>query len=71
MKGVKKAYYRPKAPVAKRAVRVPHSSLPEMRGILNCDLTVTDRIGDDTSGKRNLSDISGERHLSWGRMRVI
>ncbi|KAF3532467.1 hypothetical protein DY000_02036337 [Brassica cretica] len=48
MKGVKKAYYRPKDPVAKRTVRVPHSSLPEMRGVLNCDLTVTDPIGDDT-----------------------
>uniref|UniRef100_M4E6K5 Uncharacterized protein n=1 Tax=Brassica campestris TaxID=3711 RepID=M4E6K5_BRACM len=71
MKGVKKAYYRPKAPVAKRAVRIPHSSLPEMRGVFNCDLTVTDRIGEDTSGERNLTDISGERHMSWGRRRVV
>ncbi|WZY95563.1 hypothetical protein YC2023_067892 [Brassica napus] len=35
-----------------------------MRGVLNYDLTVTDRIGEDTSGERNLTDISGERNLT-------
>ena len=64
MKGVKKAYYRPKAPLAKRAVQVPHSLLPKMKGILNCDFTVIDRIREDTSGERNLTDISGERNLT-------
>lgn len=45
--------------MAKRAVQVPHSSFGEMRGVLNCDLTVTDRIGEDNSGNE-----SGERNLS-------
>lgn len=44
--------------MAKRAVQVPHSSLGEMRGVLN-ELTVTDRIGEDDSGNE-----SGERNLS-------
>lgn len=49
-------YQRPKAPVAKSAVQVPHSSLAEMRGVFSCDLTVTDRIGEDNEpGERNLS----------------
>ncbi|CAA7059519.1 unnamed protein product [Microthlaspi erraticum] len=51
-------YQRPKAPVAKSAVQVPHSSLAEMRGVYSCDLTVTDRIGEDESGNE-----PGERNL--------